>query len=82
MFPRQFFQSIQVLWNLLEKGNVSEVASQLSSEESISPLKEAFQHQMLQVEQQSNKDAKPHFDSAYQRRMYVRTEKISRLING
>ena len=46
----RFFKSVTLLWNLLENGDASEVAEQLSNEESISQLREAFVHQLLQVE--------------------------------
>ena len=43
-----FFMSVEILWNLLEYGGVDAVAEQLSNVESITQLKDAFGHQLLQ----------------------------------
>nr|XP_006825782.1 PREDICTED: uncharacterized protein C7orf63-like [Saccoglossus kowalevskii] len=45
---RLLFRSVEILWNLLENGNKSEVAKQLNNIDCISVLRDAFGHQITQ----------------------------------
>ncbi|XP_061112007.1 cilia- and flagella-associated protein 69-like [Conger conger] len=48
------FRSLELLWNMLEKGGKDEATSQLSNMDCITALKDALQHQFLNAFQQAD----------------------------